>query len=381
MHQRRFHRGSVYLTVLSVSMIVSVIGVGALLAVRQQRLASDMADDADSARVAARSGIDIARYLIASDASWRTTHTSGTWQTISFRNRQAGIDVTDPGDGTLSNCYSDPVLVTSTGLSGSAQQIMQVTLAPELKPLGCLAAALTVNGGLAVKGGGINSDGLVACNGTISGGGPLNANAEAFAITNLNLNGSGTRTIVNTARAVPASTVFDYYVAFGTPISYDANSGNFKQITLSPTRNPYGATNPRGIYYCDCQGKTATLEDLTINGTLVLLNCKNDTQIKGAPSFAGLSANQPTLLVDGSLIINVDKYPVSLNGPIYVSGALTVSSNASINDPLIVGGSCTINGALTINYDPAPFNAAPEGFYQLPCNMRPVSGSWKPAVN
>jgi type II secretory pathway component PulK len=68
MHQRRFHRGSVYLTVLSVSMIVSVIGVGALLAVRQQRLASDMADDADSARVAARSGIDIARYLIASDA-------------------------------------------------------------------------------------------------------------------------------------------------------------------------------------------------------------------------------------------------------------------------------------------------------------------------
>jgi hypothetical protein len=46
-----------------------------------------------------------------------------------------------------------------------------------------------------------------------------------------------------------------------------------------------------------------------------------------------------------------------------------------------VGGDCTVSGGLTIGYDAAPLNSPPEGFYQLPCNLKPVAGSWRPAVN
>lgn len=369
----------VYLTVLSVCMLVTVIGIGSLIVTRQQRLAVETTDDMDLARDAARSGIDIARYLIASDPNWRTDYSNGTWQTSKFRGQQVAIAVTDPADANLSNCLSDPVLVTATGMSGTATQMMRATLTGDLKPLSCLVAALTVNGALTVKGSGISSDGLVSCATTISGGAPLNANAEANLITDLN--GSGGRAILSTPRAVPASTVFDYYKTFGTPIDYNMISGDIKGVTLSPASNPWGTPNARGIYVVDCGGKTFKLEDCTINGTLVILNCKSDSQVKGSPILNGLTPNQPTLLVQGSFSINTDSYPEVLNGPIYVSGSLTVSANATVADPIIVGGDCTINGGLTISYDPSAYNNPPEGFYQLPVNMKLSPGTWKPATN
>jgi hypothetical protein len=369
----------VYLTVLSVCMLVTVIGIGALLVTRQQRLAVEANDDLDEARDAARSGIDLARYIIASDSSWRTTHSNGTWQTSKFKGQLVTIAVTDPADANLSNCLSDPVLVTATGVSGSATQIMQATLAADLKPLSCLAAALTVNGALTVKGNGISSDGLVSCATTISGDGPLNANAEANLITDLN--GSGSRAILSAGRAVPAATVFDYYKTFGTPIDYNTINGDIKGVTLSPTSNPWGTPNARGIYVVDCGARTFTLEGCTINGTLVILNCKANSQVKGSPILNGLTPNQPTLLVQGSITINIDQYPQVLNGPIYVSGSLAVGPNATVADPIIVGGDCTITGGLTLSYDPSAYNNPPEGFYQLPANMKLATGTWKPATN
>lgn len=374
----------VYLTVLSVCMIVTVIGIGALLVVREQRLTANALDDASDARVAARSGIEMARYLIVSDPNWRTTHTSGTWQSYSFRNRQCSIAVTDPVDGNLSNCLSDPVLVTSTGTSGSATQILQATLAADRKPLTCLATVLAVNGTLNVQSGGISTDQLISVNGSVVTTANIDSNIEAPGLT-VAL-GSGSRTSLATPRVYPASTAFDYYITFGTPIDINTIpiSGvnhKVKNVTLSATANPYGQPNAQGIYVIDCGGQKLQIQDSTITATIVLLNADPASSTGGALAWSAPGSNMPALMVRGPWTFGQNAYPSFIKGLCYFSGDLSVTTSCTVNGQVIVGGNLNITNPLILSYDGTPYSNPPQGFYQLPVNMKPVAGNWKPATN
>jgi hypothetical protein len=372
------HRGVAYLTVLSVCMIVTVIGIGSLLVARQQRLATTALGDIEDARVAARIGIEMARYLIVSDPNWRTTHTSGAWTSYSFRNRQCSIAVTDPVDGNLSNCLSDPVLITSTGTSGSATQIIQTTLAAQLTPLSCLGAALSVNGTASIPGI-VSTDQLFSCNSSVGAPGTVDSNVEATS-TSIS-HGSGSRTVIATPRVFPGSTVFDYYIAFGTAIDINSIPSKIISQTLSTTVNPYGAVNPLGIYVIDCGGAKLQIQNVTINGTLVLLNTGSGTGLAGTVNWSPAAPNMPCLLVRGTLAFAQNSYPTSINGLVYCSSDMSVTSKCTVNGPVIVGGNLRAPGGLTIGYDATCYNNPPQGFYVLPVPMKIVSGSWSPATN
>src|SRR5205814_887077 len=74
-------RGSAYLLVVFVSMIVAVIATGAILAVRSQAQSADLLGDTSEARSYARSAVDLGRLWISQDANWRSNRSNGAWAT------------------------------------------------------------------------------------------------------------------------------------------------------------------------------------------------------------------------------------------------------------------------------------------------------------
>src|SRR5262249_45424615 len=150
---------------------------------------------------------------------------------------------------------------------------------------------------------------------------------------------------------------------------------------LSPANNPYGATNPNGIYVIDCGGNTINIRNCRIVGTLVLLNARSDSLVDNQVNFAPAVANFPTLMVQGSMTFQYDTTPVSessasrnfnppstpyngvsnsttsdtypsiLNGLVYISGNLSTKNSNALGGPVIVGGTFTANGSISLKYD------------------------------
>src|ERR1041384_6442214 len=122
------NRGSIYVLVLGVALIVTTIGLGALAVVRAQGRINDANGDAAEARFYALSAIEMGRMMIAQDSNWRNTYLSGGWPT----NMPVGagtltLQVVNP-NGALNHASTDPVILTGIGAKGAAIQRIAVTL-------------------------------------------------------------------------------------------------------------------------------------------------------------------------------------------------------------------------------------------------------------
>ena len=76
---RRRRRGTAYVMMLGMSLMIVVIGLSALYATRSTVRAASMATDADEARTMAQSALEIAQQWIANDPNWRSTRPHGIW--------------------------------------------------------------------------------------------------------------------------------------------------------------------------------------------------------------------------------------------------------------------------------------------------------------
>jgi hypothetical protein len=144
----RSRRGSAYLVTLGVSLIVSTVALSGALAVRVQLQQSNFSDDVVQAGLNARAGLDMALYRINHDASWRS-HASNwaTDQTLAVGTYN--FTMTDPTDGNLTDTPTDPVVVVSTGKSGSTVQKLRARLAATTPGYDCLKSA--AHSGLATQ--------------------------------------------------------------------------------------------------------------------------------------------------------------------------------------------------------------------------------------
>ena len=202
----------------------------------------------------------------------------------------------------------------------------------------------------------------------------------------------------------------------------DNAPGDVKVIhrqVLSPTSNPFGATNSEGIYVLDCDGHKISIRDSRIFGTLVLLNQNTGgSEIAGSMHWspAVISAdptvnNLPALLSNNQLNLNftataldettlnanfnpsgtpyngsqdsdkTDTYPSQINGIVYCGSKVAIeNSSPSINGMLVANDDIdTKDATLTLKYDPLYFKYnAPPGFrdavsyYILPGSYRQV---------
>ncbi len=413
-------RGSVYLIVLAVSMMVTVIGLASLFAVRAQRRSAEIARDCAEALLYAQSAVELG-LLSVQDPNWRVNESNGIW----LSNQPLGsglftLEGIDPYDSVLNDSNMDPLVLIGTGEKGFARQKMQVRLVAEVPGLSCLEVALHAQNDVFFNSATVNCDQKISSNNSVSAiSSTINADTEALnAISGSTYN--GTTMFPVPAKEMPDSTVFDYYLANGTYIdvlNLPLSSGYryMEAQVLSPALNPYDPnyTNSEGIYVINCAGENIAIQNCRIVGTLVLLD-PNECEVHTV-NWEPAVANYPALMVQGSAefycntssmleegsSINVnfnpeqtpypnddpigwdtdtsDSYSVVIRGLVYVSSNVNTWQSPAFDGVVVVGNTTTVNASLDLTYDSTFFSNPPPGF-EAPVQMKISPGSWKRVV-
>ncbi|QDV74268.1 hypothetical protein [Botrimarina mediterranea] len=393
----RDRSGSVYVAVLGAAMIVATIALTVSAMGRLAlRSASDQRDRRQ-AQVAARSGVEFMLGVINQYSDWRSRMTSGVESGDLISNHvRFSWSVTDV-DGDLADDPLDHAVIRAIGKSGEARSALTVTVEPfnHTVPLSsavtCLESALHADDALTIAPGAV-----------IQRSGDVTSNSEAAYFA-------------SPAKSMPSDHVFDYYVSRGTTIPIGsltgANPSRFRGVVLSRHLNPFGETNPWGIYVIDCEGADVELSLCRVYGTLVLLNAGPNTAISDVAIIQPEADNYPSLMVQGDLSIDLQSdttgaelqelsrinynppgapydgvedsdqvdnaRPATLDGIVYVTGTATISDDAVIRGCL-VAGNVTVNAdkVLTLEYRPYARDYPPPGF-TIGAGVRPLPGSWR----
>ena len=124
-HRRR---GMGYVYFLSTTMLLTVIGLSALMYARIERRSAQAGDHSIAARFYAQSALELGFAEIHLDPNWRNNLGSGVWlkdQPIGNGTLSLDVSILDDGDGNLDN---DPILLIGTGVHGQATHKIEVTL-------------------------------------------------------------------------------------------------------------------------------------------------------------------------------------------------------------------------------------------------------------
>ena len=134
-HAGRMRRGgSVYIAVLGATMLVTVAGVSALLAVRIQLRAAEATTGAGRADIAAQSAVDLAMFRLSRNPLWRTTHTHGAWTAeITAGGAALSYRLVDERFGDLLADVNEPVRLYGKGTVGEATRVYSVLLQSAVK--------------------------------------------------------------------------------------------------------------------------------------------------------------------------------------------------------------------------------------------------------
>ncbi len=121
-------RGSSYVFFMGTAMIVTIIGLSALMAVRIQRRGAEGSNALAAARFYAQSAIEHGFAMINQYPDWRTNLGSGFWftnQDIHGGTYSLEAAFIDDGDGRPEN---DDLVLTGTGVHGPTTHRTQVML-------------------------------------------------------------------------------------------------------------------------------------------------------------------------------------------------------------------------------------------------------------
>jgi cytoskeletal protein CcmA (bactofilin family) len=404
-------RGSVYLYVLASSLLVTLLGLGALAAVRLEMRSTRLARDSAEARAYAVSAVELGLLQIKQNANWRTAWPNGTW--LDSRPLGAGqftLLGTDPVHTSLNDSPYDPLILTGIGTRGNARHKAQVTLVPVVKPLEALSLCLQASGQIQVTGGHqITLVGApLATNGQLDNGGTIDGSAQA---QSLNHTGTvtGTLTVPGPFRPMPDATVFTSYISKATAVPF---ASTIQNVVLAPGCNSLGPTDANGFYVIDTAGHDFTLRNSRIYGTLIIRAAGKNVTIDDAISMQNYRSDAPVLMVEGNLTIKpssttgvlsesacatnfnpigapyngvtdtdqTDQYPDEIRGLVHVKGSLQLQQTARITGVVICEGTVTDGGTNTIIYDPSLYTNPPTG-YTYVNGMKVSPGTWRQIVD
>jgi len=383
--------GSVYIIVLSVSMMVTVIGLASLFAVRVQRRSAAITKDCADARLCAQSAIELG-LLYVQDPNWRDTWPNGPW----LSNQPLGngiftLEGIDPTDGDLANSNYNPLVLTGLGTKGIASHKTQVTLVPVIEALEALNTCLHASGNISVKSGKqiIVVNAPISTNVNLDNQGTIDGHAAAASVT-----GGGTITGSLTVPAenkpMPYTHVISNYISKATTIPF---AGTIDKAVLTPSYNPWGPTNSDGLYFIDA-GNDLLIKNTRIHGTLIVRTNGKKLTLDNAMFMQNYRSDYPALIVEGDLVAKyrsaeytlseaafstnynpagapykgiwdddmTDEYPNKIQGLIHVKGSLILQQTAKITGAVVCEGlvSCEENNLIV--HDPNLYACPPEGY-------------------
>lgn len=400
-------RGTIYVLVLVTASIVTAMGVAGVMVARTERSAHEWSLRSERASRASHSALHLGLEKIRASAQWRDALPAPVdgWYTLSSATIDSvttSVQVTDPIDWDLSNEVRGRILARSIASYLGSQRSFEAQFDPVATPYSCLEYAIAVGGAVTFKSGVLQSDGGMACNLTvIKLGGTINADvSSATLIVGLGFNGSNR--ILGGSVQFPSIVTFGLYSSAGTRIAY---SSRFEKFLLSPTSNPFGAANARGIYYIDCGGRDIEIRRARIIGTLVLLNTGAGSRITDSVFLQSPSPTLPALICGGPLSLEMtddmlsesaqntnfnpqgsaylgsadsdqaDLYPSRIDGLVYITGACTIKNAVNIVGGLYVAGNFSLEGNLCVGRDQTMVQTVPVGFEQS-LSYAQVPGSW-----
>ncbi|KPK38008.1 MAG: hypothetical protein AMJ65_13465 [Phycisphaerae bacterium SG8_4] len=128
-----YHRkGSVYVYVLSVALLITGIGLSSLWAMRVQRRVAGVGEAVVQARVAAGSFLDVALLRIANNPSWRSAYTHDVWvANETVHNVSYTFKLVDEQDADLANDDTQLARLYAKATVGDAVRIYSVLLRPD----------------------------------------------------------------------------------------------------------------------------------------------------------------------------------------------------------------------------------------------------------
>ncbi len=404
-------RGSVYLHVLVSSLLITIIGLGAMSAVRLQTRFARLARQSAQARNGAVSAVELGLVLVRQDSAWRTSRPNGVW----LLNRPLGdgtftLTGVDPADNDLSDSVYESLVLTGTGTVGPARHKAQVTLVPVVEPLAALnmclhgADLITVRDSkrITVVGAPLSSNGMLVNNGTVDG---------SVEVQSINPVGTtGPRTVPAPAKPLPDATVLTRYASKATPLPF---TGDIDKHVLGPGCNPWsGATDPNGLYLLDTGGSAVTIRNTRVYGTLVIRAPHKTVTLDSAVFLQNYRSDFPTLIVEGNLVINcagvdtplsesvqaknynptgapydsvcdddaTDTYPNEIRGLVHVQGTLILQGTSRIVGAVLCHGAITIDGVIMLVHEPSLYTSPPDG-YTFVDRMRISPNSWQQVVD
>ena len=254
----------------------------------------------------------------------------------------------------------------------------------------------------------------VSCDIQIVNDGVIYGDAEAVMVITNNGTITGTQTVAPfvPSKAMPASTVVDMYIALATTIP---NPGSIDGKVLSPGNNPWGATDPDGVYYIDTLGGDLTIRASRIHGTLVVKCGSGTVRLETAALLHPYRTDYPTLIVDGNLEVLLDsgdmtlseaqwgvnfnpsgtrfkaisnadmtdEYPNEIQGLVHVTRNLLMSRSSRVWGAIICESTATCQQNTAVIHDPDLYANPPLGYTESVAAppMTIVSGTWQQVVD
>jgi hypothetical protein len=374
-------RATAYVLVLASALIVVAVGVAAV-AVSRAHLASTAAQaDMHAARAAAIGGI---KYGIANadgSLSWRTLRSTAP-EVASFRSGSTNVSTTvsDPVDATLDDDWSDPIQLTASASLRNASQTIAARFSPVFRNITGLNAAIAADGDIILSAAELDAIGIVASGGSISNTGQSQYATRWSAKGTITGTGyNGTLSPGSSSPELPSAETITYLKSIGTRITYASTGGILDNVVLSESINPYGATNPNGVYYIECGRSHFYLRNSRIRGTLLILEPGATCRLEGSLLIEPLLPNLPALVIDGATTFATstadlsesarntnfnptgapylgatdndksDLYPSMLAGVVWINGNLTVNaSGTACEGALLVSGNLTVYDTLVV---------------------------------
>jgi len=129
--RRGCRRGSIYLATLGTAVIVTIIGLSALLVARVHRATAAAVEDATRARIAADCAVDVMIFRLAGQSDWRDVLENDVWTSEEIAgDATVSYKLVDEIDGDLSNDDTQPVRLYAKARVGRAVRICSVLLNP-----------------------------------------------------------------------------------------------------------------------------------------------------------------------------------------------------------------------------------------------------------
>lgn len=229
-------RGSIYFVVMATAMVVSLIGLSALVLQRLQRQAVERSSDAAQAQLNAQAAIEMGLFRLQANPNWRSTFSNGVWESnVPLGGGTYTLQGIDPSDSQLADAPGEPLLLVGTGAKGQSQQRFQMLVVPQPSVPDALEQALTAAGELRFNRARVFCDQTLGSNAqVVAVGSTVNADVRATASV---VGGTFSRT---TAAGAPARQLPDLsaplatYQNLGTPINIASLPVGFSNLLENP---------------------------------------------------------------------------------------------------------------------------------------------------